>query len=60
MKVNSLNSRKKGKKPSLHMKGKENNIKFKTFFEFLKLDIFGIKKCPKKKYADIFVKKHRL
>jgi hypothetical protein len=42
------------------MKGKENNIKFKTFFEFLKMDIFERKKCPKKNNADIFVKKHHL
>ena len=60
MKGKSLNSRKIVKKPSLHMKGKENNIKVEKYFDFFKMDIFGRKKCPKKNNADIFVKKHHL
>ena len=60
MKEKTLISQKMQKKHSLHMKGKEKNIKVEKYFDFLKMDIFERKKCPKKNNADIFVKKHHL
>jgi hypothetical protein len=35
------------------MKGKKKNFKMEKYFDFLKLDIFKEKKCPKKKSLDI-------